>query len=224
MARHPADERGDHRGGREGLDPVLSRPAAAHEPLEQRRPLGAAHAPVPAHHRVPVAGGAHVPRHRGRGRRGGRDRSRGLPRRRRGLAGHPGHPRAQEPRRDVPGCGLHPRHRGDDARPQGAPGGHQPHARQELRAGRGHRVPRPRQPAQATPGARRGASRRAWSGPRSWPTATTAGSSCRPTSRPSRSSSCPSSEARRTGSPSPARSSRSSGRWPTSRRARARCA
>ena len=65
----------------EGLDPVLPRPAAAHEPVEQRGPLGAAHAAVPAHGRVPVAGGAHLPRHRGGGGRGGRDRPRGLPRR-----------------------------------------------------------------------------------------------------------------------------------------------
>ncbi len=72
-----------------------------------------------------------------------------LPRGGRGLAGHPGHPGPQEPRGDVPGRHLHARHRGHDARPQGAPGGHQPHARPELREGRGHRVPRPRQPAQA---------------------------------------------------------------------------
>ena len=62
-AGHPAHQRGHHRRGREGLDPVLPGPAAAHEPLEQRRPLGAAHAPLPAHRRVPVAGGAHLPRH-----------------------------------------------------------------------------------------------------------------------------------------------------------------
>ncbi len=66
MAGHPPHQRGDHRRQREGLDPVLPRPAAADEPLEQRRPLGAADAPLPAHGRVPVAGGAHLPRHRAR--------------------------------------------------------------------------------------------------------------------------------------------------------------
>ena len=66
VAGHPTDQRSHHRRRREGLDPVLSRPAPAHEPLEQRRALGAAHAALPAHRRVPVAGGAHVPCHRGR--------------------------------------------------------------------------------------------------------------------------------------------------------------
>ena len=117
VAGHPADQRGDHRRDGEGLDPVVPRPAAALQPLEQRRPLGAAHAPLPAHHRVPVAGGAHLPRHRGGGGRRGRGRPRGLPRGVRGLAGHPRHPGPQDRRRDVPGRGLHARHRGHDARP-----------------------------------------------------------------------------------------------------------
>ena len=164
VAGHPAHQRGHHRRGREGLDPVLPRPAAAHEPLEQRRPLGAAHAPLPAHDGVPVAGGAHLPRHRGGGRRGGGHGPRGLSRRGRGLAGHPGHPGPQEPGRDVPRGRLHARHRGHDARPQGAPGGHQPHARPELRD-----VPPTSSSSTATtcastPTAPRGASRRAWSG------------------------------------------------------------
>ena len=63
------------------VDPVLPRPAAAAEPVGQRRALGAAPARVPAHHRVPVAGGPHRPRH-ARGRRGLRpaDPARRLPR------------------------------------------------------------------------------------------------------------------------------------------------
>ena len=77
-AGHPAHQRGHHRRGGEGLDPVLPRPAAADELVEQRGALGDAHAPVPAHDRVPVAGGAHLPRHRGGGRRGGRHRPGGL--------------------------------------------------------------------------------------------------------------------------------------------------
>ena len=52
-----------------------------------------------------------------------------LPRRGGGLARDPGHPGPQESGRDVPGRRLHARHRGHDARPQGAPGGHEPHAR-----------------------------------------------------------------------------------------------
>ena len=46
------------------VDPELPRPAAAAEPVGQRRALGAAAPPVPAHHRVPLAGGPHRPRHR----------------------------------------------------------------------------------------------------------------------------------------------------------------
>ena len=76
MAGHPAHQRGDHRRQREGLDPVLSRPAAADEHLEQRRPLGAANAALPAHGRVPLAGGPHLPRHPRGSRGGGRDRPR----------------------------------------------------------------------------------------------------------------------------------------------------
>ena len=83
--------------------------------------------------------------------------------------------RGREDRRSetFPGAVYTPRHRGDDARQQRAPGGHQPHARPELRA---------RPPASSSwtattsarrPTARRGAFRRGWSAPRSWPTAMT---------------------------------------------------
>ena len=41
------------------VDPELSRPAAADQPVGQRGALGAAHPPVPAHQRVPLAGGPH---------------------------------------------------------------------------------------------------------------------------------------------------------------------
>ena len=41
------------------MDPELSRPAGARQPVGQRGPLGAAHAHVPAHDRVPLAGGPH---------------------------------------------------------------------------------------------------------------------------------------------------------------------
>ena len=55
----------------------------------------------------------------------------------------------KSPAETFPGAVYTRRHRGHDARSQGAPGRHQPHARPELRACRGHPVPRPRQPAQA---------------------------------------------------------------------------
>ncbi len=48
---------------------VLPRPAAAHQPVGQRRALGDAHAAVPAHHRVPLAGGPHRARDARRRRR-----------------------------------------------------------------------------------------------------------------------------------------------------------
>ena len=86
------------------------------EPVEQRRPLGDAHAALPAHRRVPVAGGAHLPRHRGGGGRRGRHRPRGLSGGVGGMAGHPRHPGPQDSGRDVPRRGLHARHRGHDAR------------------------------------------------------------------------------------------------------------
>ena len=119
MAGHPADQRGDHRRVGQGLDPVLPRPAAADEPVEQRGALGAAHAPLPAHRRVPVAGGAHLPRHRAGGRRRGRHRPRGLPRTwpRTGWRS-PSSAARKSPAETFPGADLHARHRGDDARPQ----------------------------------------------------------------------------------------------------------
>ena len=46
------------------VGPELPRPAAAAQPVGQRRALGAAAPPVPAHDRVPLAGGPHRPRHR----------------------------------------------------------------------------------------------------------------------------------------------------------------
>jgi prolyl-tRNA synthetase len=54
-------------GGNEPLEepyevgPVLPRPAAPHQPVGQRPALGKAHPPLPPHHRVPLAGGAHRP-------------------------------------------------------------------------------------------------------------------------------------------------------------------
>ena len=59
------------------LDPELPRPAAPLQPVVQRRSLGDADAPVPAHQRVPLAGGSHGARHpdEARPRRSGCSRS-----------------------------------------------------------------------------------------------------------------------------------------------------
>ena len=65
-----ADVRDDHRRRVRELGAELSRPAAAHQPVGQRRALGDAHAAVPAHDRVPLAGGPHRARDARGGRRG----------------------------------------------------------------------------------------------------------------------------------------------------------
>ena len=157
---------------------------------------------------------------------GGRHRSRGLPRGRRGLAGHPGHPGPQEPRARR-SRGPSTRHAIEammrDTKALQAGTSHM--LGQNFAQGRGHRVPRPRQPAARTPTGRRGASRRAWSARRSWPTATTRASCCRPTSRPTQLVIVPIFRTEeRPGRRSRAPSSGSSGRWRTSRRRRGRCA
>ena len=61
--RRPAHQRDGHRRVHGQVDPELPRPAAAAQPVGQRRALGAAPAPLPAHHRVPLAGGPHRARH-----------------------------------------------------------------------------------------------------------------------------------------------------------------
>ena len=58
--------RDDHRRDVREVGAELSRPAAAHQPVGQRRALGDAHAAVPAHDRVPLAGGPHRARDRAR--------------------------------------------------------------------------------------------------------------------------------------------------------------
>ena len=57
--RGPADQRDGHRRVHGQVDPELPRPAAAAQPVGQRRALGAAAPTVPAHERVPLAGGSH---------------------------------------------------------------------------------------------------------------------------------------------------------------------
>ena len=61
--RRAAHQRDGHRRVHGQVDPELPRPAPAAEPVGQRGALGAAAPPVPAHQRVPLAGGPHRPRH-----------------------------------------------------------------------------------------------------------------------------------------------------------------
>ena len=100
-ADRAADERNDHRRDVCQVGRVVSRPADPHQPMGQRRPLGAAHAAVPADDRVPLARRAHGPRH-GRGGPGRDDEdARRLCRLRRELDGDAGHPRRKDRRRAV---------------------------------------------------------------------------------------------------------------------------
>ena len=123
------------------VDPVPPRPAAADQPVGQRGPLGAAPAAVPAHHRVPLAGGPHRPRHL-RGRPGRDDAGPGgVP----GVhGGHPGRGRGdggEVGRRAVRRRRPHLHARGPDARRQGPPDGDQPQPRPQLRPRLRHPVP-----------------------------------------------------------------------------------
>ncbi len=87
-ARRAADVRDDHRRRVLALGAELSRPAAAHQSVGERRALGDAHAAVPAHDGVPLAGGPHRARDTRRGGRGDDADARRL-HRLRGRAGWP---------------------------------------------------------------------------------------------------------------------------------------
>ena len=63
--RRAADLRDRHRRVHGQVDAELPGPAAPAQPVGQRRAVGAAAADLPAHQRVPLAGGAHGARHRG---------------------------------------------------------------------------------------------------------------------------------------------------------------
>ena len=69
-AGRAADVGSHHRHDVRQVDPVVARPARAHQPVGQHRPLGESDAPVPAHDRVPVAGRPHRARDGGGGRGG----------------------------------------------------------------------------------------------------------------------------------------------------------
>ena len=88
----PAHVRDDHRPLLRQVDQLLSRPAAADQPVGERGALGAPPPRTAADDRVPLAGGPHRPRRRDRGTREDLGDARGLPLvrrgRDRGASGH----------------------------------------------------------------------------------------------------------------------------------------
>ena len=156
-AHRPAHVRDDHLADLQGLDPELPRPAAAHQPVVQRRPLGDAHPPVPPHGRIPVAGRAHRPRLGKRSPR--RDDADGprVPAVRRGVYGDAGAGRPEDGGPAVPRRGRDAVHRGHDAGRQGAAGRHQPLPRAELRQGVSTCRSRTTRGSASSPGPRAGA-------------------------------------------------------------------
>ena len=127
----------DHLEYLQELDPVLPRPADPVQPVGQRRTLGDAHAPVPAHRGVPLAGGTYGARHARGGHRGGHEDDPRLRKVRHGVdvaAGDRGPQVAQRAFRRRRG---HADDRGADAGRQGAAERHValpgPELRQSLR-------------------------------------------------------------------------------------------
>ena len=159
-AHHPAHVRDDHLEDVQELGAELSRPAAPHQPVVQRRPLGDADAAVPAHGGVPLAGGTHRARDAEGGRGGSaQDPDGRVPQVRRGVHGDAGADRAEDRGAEVPRRGLHALHRGDDAGRQGAPGRHVALPRAELRQGVRRDVQERARTRRSSPGRRAGASR-----------------------------------------------------------------
>ena len=140
-----------HGGGKELEEPLVVRPTSEtvinsffskwiqshrdlpmlHQPVGERRALGTAPAPVPPHHRVPLAGGPHGARHRG-----GRARPTRCASSTTSTAStmvdvlrHPDAHRPQDGARAVRRRHLLVDVRVDDGRRQGAADGHEPRAR-----------------------------------------------------------------------------------------------
>ncbi len=140
-ARDPADVRGDHLLDLREVGAVLAGPARPHQPVGERGPLGEGHPPLPAHDRVPLAGGPHPPRHRRGGSGGDAQDARRLPGLLRGDAGHAGALRPEDREREVRRCAQDLRDRGADGRRPGAAGRDEPQPRPALLRGLRHRVP-----------------------------------------------------------------------------------
>ncbi|CAA9261907.1 MAG: Prolyl-tRNA synthetase, archaeal/eukaryal type, partial [uncultured Corynebacteriales bacterium] len=140
--RRPADQRDDHQRELRQVGAELPRPAAADQPVGQRGPLGDAAPAVPAHQRVPLAGGAHRARHLRR-RPGVRaaDPARRLPGLHGRRAGAAGHRRPQDRAGAVRRRDEHDDAGADDRRRQGPADGHLARARAEFRQGVRDRVP-----------------------------------------------------------------------------------
>ena len=79
-ARRASDVRDHHLRHVFQVGAELSRSASPHQPVGKRRPLGEDHASLPSHQRVPVAGGSHPARHRGRSARRDAQNAGSLPR------------------------------------------------------------------------------------------------------------------------------------------------
>ena len=142
--RRPAHERDHHQPHVLAVGAVLPRPAAADQPVGQRGALGAADEALPAHPRVPLAGGPHGPRH-GRG----------------GGGGDPPHARGLPPLRARHGRGA----RG--ARPQDGAGRSSPAPSAPTRSRHCSRTARPCRAGRATTWARtsrRPSARSTWTG------------------------------------------------------------
>ncbi len=102
-----SDQRDDHLLHVRRLDPLMARSPGEDQPVGQRGALGTSHPTVPAHHRVPLAGGPHLSSDRQRGSGGGRHDARLLPRAHRGMAGHPGYQGPEDGSGEVPGRAVH---------------------------------------------------------------------------------------------------------------------
>ena len=140
-SRDPADERSDHRLDVREVDRVVPGPAGAHQPVGEHRALGDGDPALPAHRRVPVAGGAHRARDRRGGAGGSPAHARGLPRLRRDGPGHARLRRTEERDREVRGRRHDVQHRGPDEGRLRVAGRHLPQPRAALREGLRHHLP-----------------------------------------------------------------------------------
>ena len=126
------DERDDLLHDVRQVGAELARPAAQIQPVVLRHALGEDDPPVPAHGRVPLAGGSHRPRHR-RGGAGGDDADAArLPRLLREEPRDSGLLRPEERKGKVCRRARDVFRRGDDAGRQGAAKRHEPQLRHEL--------------------------------------------------------------------------------------------
>lgn len=113
----------------------LSRPAVAVQPVGQRGALGNAHAVVPAHDGIPLAGRPHGPCHARRGRRRDTSHAGRVSHVHGRVHGHARDHRPEDGRREVCRRAAHVLHRSHDAGQQGVAGGHVTQPRPKFRQG-----------------------------------------------------------------------------------------